>query len=847
MKKIIIIMLLMVVTLSTTVHASVGTKEATLNYMGITINIDNVEVVPRDVNGNVVNPFTINGTTYLPVRAISEALGKTVNWDAETRTVQISDGSGDYKLEDFSGKSDKKISQETKNLYYNDILIKINGETIEPKDANGILVEPFTIDGTTYLPVRAVAEAFNKKVDWNGETKTVFISSNMDDEIAKINNVIIKVLDNTLCAEVTSDIPINIFNHYSLIEASVVAEPYLNLRSDVNTNSNIIATIPNGSDISIKDVVSINNNQKWYKVSYSGETGFVSADYVETKSVRLVLDLNNTNFNIPTSTKDINYDIIDAIRFGDQGNNVSRIVLDLNQISECKVVQNEDKTITYFALNKDFKIPASVKGEDVFVATNDDKLYLPKDEVVDDKNKIDKEEIKKESGDIVIDDNKEEIKKESGDIVIDDDKEEIEKESGEIITDNDKIEEENLSTVDSIKYSSSTNKTKVKIDGDYEYTAFSLTNPDRVVFDIKGVKLNVDGPKEINPNNKNITAIRFSQNEKDIVRIVFDVNVKSDYLVTEKNGEMVIELEEKSYKNIDYINYGTYATLILQDTDIDYFNVQKSSNSSKYYFTYSSKKFKSGTGTIEINDDFVEDIIIKSSKITIMGEDNVSYSMRQVGDNVVITIKEKSEIEERIILLDAGHGGTDPGACNGNIYEKDYNLKIALKLYEMLEETDGIEVRISRDNDTYISRDGRLEFVLDNADADLVISIHNNSLANKNYQGTMVLYYNKPGEKEDYGITSKEFAQIVQDNLVSELETTDRGIVNRDDLWILTQNNVGERPDWESTNIPSILCEVVYISNDKEAARLQTDEFQQKAAQAVYDGIIEAISIMNND
>ena len=124
-----------------------------------------------------------------------------------------------------------------------------------------------------------------------------------------------------------------------------------------------------------------------------------------------------------------------------------------------------------------------------------------------------------------------------------------------------------------------------------------------------------------------------------------------------------------------------------------------------------------------------------------MGEDNVSYSMRQVDDNVVITIKEKSEIEERIILLDAGHGGSDPGACNGKLYEKDYNLKIALKLYEMLEETDGIEVRISRDDDTYISRDGRLEFVLDNADADLVVSIHNNSLANKNYQGTMVLYY----------------------------------------------------------------------------------------------------------
>ena len=198
------------------------------------------------------------------------------------------------------------------------------------------------------------------------------------------------------------------------------------------------------------------------------------------------------------------------------------------------------------------------------------------------------------------------------------------------------------------------------------------------------------------------------------------------------------------------------------------------------------------------------------------------------------------------ILIDAGHGGTDPGACNGTTYEKDYNLKIALKLYEMLKDTDGIEARISRNDDVFISRDGRLEYVLENDDADLVVSIHNNSLANKNYKGTMVLYYNKPNEKEDHGITSKEFAMLVKENLIERLGTTDRGVVNRDDLWILTQNHLGERPDLKTTNIPSILCEVIYISNDEEAARLRTEKFQQDTAQAIYDGIIEAIEVMDN-
>ena len=212
MKK-IILMFILIFSLSSTVFASVGSKEVTLNYMGITIDIDNIEVVPRDVNGNIVNPFIINGTTYLPVRAIAEALGKNVNWDAETKTVLIEDGSGEYNLSDFKGQSEKIVLQESKNIYYNDITIKINNEAIQPKDVNGVIVEPFIIDGTTYLPVRAVAEAFSKKVDWNNDTKTVFIKSN--NEVSKINSVTLKNIDNVLCAEIKSDLPISNYNSNS--------------------------------------------------------------------------------------------------------------------------------------------------------------------------------------------------------------------------------------------------------------------------------------------------------------------------------------------------------------------------------------------------------------------------------------------------------------------------------------------------------------------------------------------------------------------------------------------------------------------------------------------------------
>ena len=60
-----------------------------VDYLDIKLVVDGKEVTPKDVNGKVVEPFAYNGTTYLPVRAVGEALGKTVRWDGETKTVHL--------------------------------------------------------------------------------------------------------------------------------------------------------------------------------------------------------------------------------------------------------------------------------------------------------------------------------------------------------------------------------------------------------------------------------------------------------------------------------------------------------------------------------------------------------------------------------------------------------------------------------------------------------------------------------------------------------------------------------------------------------------------------------------
>ena len=76
--------------LVTTAAASSSSKKMIeANYMGIKLVVDGVEVTPKDPDGNAVDPFISDGTTYLPVRAVGEALGKEVTWDGDTKTVYI--------------------------------------------------------------------------------------------------------------------------------------------------------------------------------------------------------------------------------------------------------------------------------------------------------------------------------------------------------------------------------------------------------------------------------------------------------------------------------------------------------------------------------------------------------------------------------------------------------------------------------------------------------------------------------------------------------------------------------------------------------------------------------------
>ncbi len=139
---------------------------ATAFAADISVVLNGQAIDTRDADGNPVAPFAENGTTYVPVRAIATALNLDIEWDGETGTVFIG-GRGEAKPE-----LGDKI-----NIY-------INGVKFIPRDAGGDEVAPIAMGGTTYLPVRAIAQAFGKKVDWDGATSSVLIkdASTVDTE-----------------------------------------------------------------------------------------------------------------------------------------------------------------------------------------------------------------------------------------------------------------------------------------------------------------------------------------------------------------------------------------------------------------------------------------------------------------------------------------------------------------------------------------------------------------------------------------------------------------------------------------------------------------------------------------
>lgn len=251
-------------------------------------------------------------------------------------------------------------------------------------------------------------------------------------------------------------------------------------------------------------------------------------------------------------------------------------------------------------------------------------------------------------------------------------------------------------------------------------------------------------------------------------------------------------------------------------------------------------------------------------------KDNQLYVSKKFLDDSEEFFNQKNDLPFKVgaILLDAGHGGKDPGALktykingkNVTIQEKDINLKVSKMLYERLHAAyPDKQIILTRSTDKFLTLGERTDIAnnvkVGENEAVLFISVHVNSSLNKTSSGYEV-WYLSPGYRrtvldksavdgdknlfpilnsmleEEYTTESIMIAKFIMDGLSAQIgkESTARGI--RAEEWFVVKNS----------NMPAVLIELGFVSNEKEALLLNDDKYLKKATLGIYNGIAAFIT-----
>ncbi|MEH7442687.1 N-acetylmuramoyl-L-alanine amidase CwlD [Bacillus sp. JJ1122] len=186
----------------------------------------------------------------------------------------------------------------------------------------------------------------------------------------------------------------------------------------------------------------------------------------------------------------------------------------------------------------------------------------------------------------------------------------------------------------------------------------------------------------------------------------------------------------------------------------------------------------------------------------------------------------------KIIYLDPGHGGVDPGAGEEEAFEKDIALNVALKLRDYLQQQ-GALVIMTREKDVDLADKGlkgyskrkvqdlkrRLDLI-NESEADFFATIHLNAIPSPKWKGAQTFYSTHFKE-------NKRAAKLIQDELRRNLENTDRKAKPANEIYLL-----------KHTNKPGVLVEIGFLSNPEEEANLRQEAYQEKVAASIYEGML---------
>lgn len=181
--------------------------------------------------------------------------------------------------------------------------------------------------------------------------------------------------------------------------------------------------------------------------------------------------------------------------------------------------------------------------------------------------------------------------------------------------------------------------------------------------------------------------------------------------------------------------------------------------------------------------------------------------------------------DEKIVVIDAGHGGDDPGKIGiNNALEKEINLQIAKEIKKYLEKA-GITVVMTRENDSSLKNSKAEDMrervkIIDESKAKIAVSIHQNSFPSEAEKGAQVFYFSESEE----GV---KIAQILQNHLKILDPENKREIKENNSYFLLKR-----------TKTPTVIVECGFLSNWEEAEKLTETEYQKEIAQVISEGIL---------
>lgn len=378
-------------------------------------------------------------------------------------------------------------------------------------------------------------------------------------------------------------------------------------------------------------------------------------------------------------------------------------------------------------------------------------------------------------------------------------------------------------TLKDVSFQSATKAPEIYIDTSYavNYRTDYLMNPHRLIIDLWDVTLTGQA-LTIPGDNKWVKSVRVSQFNPHTIRLVLEINEPRNCLIRADQdvpGRLVVktvqELQEASWEK-----KGSGGELVITSSGALNAEPVWDAQTRKLFIdllhtTFDDAVFQDLSGEPAFR-------LRKKDAATVQVELPIpaghQYSLTIDKETMKVSIQD-APLAGKIILLDPGHGGIDPGAISRHgLREKEVNFDVAVRLKKYLEEL-GAQVLLTRDDDRYLWLYDRVA-IANRIGAAVTISIHANNHDNNKVHGLEVWHH---PEREESAFLARCLAQEV----LSRTGLHFRGIMSSNNFVLPRE-----------TEMPTVIFEMGFISNDEEEKLLQTTEFRDKIVRGLGQGLL---------